>query len=338
MKRYDIAVIGSGPAGLEAAITAKIRNKEVLLLGSNNLSTKIEKAHTIKNYLGLPEISGEDMKEQFQNHLNALDLSIKVDRVNAVYAMGDYFALQGHSDMYEAKSVILACGMAFEKNFPGELENLGKGVSYCATCDATLYRGKKTVVIGYSKEEEKEADFLAEMAEEVVYLPMYEEETSLNEKVKVMKGVKPVSVRNENGKILLDYVMKNLQTGTADNNGIKRKNAEIRHSEAENGKSKSTETEAVNKETKKSAMEQMETETIETDGLFILRESVAPSQLVPGLQIENNHVAVDRELKTNIPGLFACGDVTGTPYQYIKAAGEGNVAALSAVNYLLNAK
>ena len=72
----------------------------------------------------------------------------------------------------------------------------------------------------------------------------------------------------------------------------------------------------------------------EVDGLFILREAVAADSLVPGLKTEDGHVFVDRHMKTNIPGCFACGDVAGTPYQYIKAAGEGNVAALSAVSYL----
>lgn len=73
---------------------------------------------------------------------------------------------------------------------------------------------------------------------------------------------------------------------------------------------------------------------IETDGVFILRDSISPGQLVPGLKIENNHVEVDRTMKTNIEGCYAAGDIVGTPYQYIKAAGEGNIAALSAVSYI----
>ena len=73
---------------------------------------------------------------------------------------------------------------------------------------------------------------------------------------------------------------------------------------------------------------------IETDGVFILRDSISPGQLVPGLKIENNHVEVDRTMKTNIAGCYAAGDIVGTPYQYIKAAGEGNIAALSAVSYI----
>ena len=82
----------------------------------------------------------------------------------------------------------------------------------------------------------------------------------------------------------------------------------------------------------------LEEGSLHADGIFILREDIAPSQLVPGLELERNQVIVDRSMKTNISGLFACGDITGAPFQYIKAAGEGNVAALSAVNYLANKK
>ena len=75
-----------------------------------------------------------------------------------------------------------------------------------------------------------------------------------------------------------------------------------------------------------------------SDGIFLLRESVAPDKLVPGLEMDGSHVKVDRKMASNLPGLFAAGDITGTPYQYIKAAGEGNVAALSAVAYIDNLK
>ena len=139
MERYDIAIIGTGPAGLEAAVTAKIRNKNILLFGNKSLSNKIEKAHTIKNYLGLPEISGEDLQNSFKKHLEQMEIEITEDKVNAVYSMGNYFAIQGHGGIYEATAVILACGLSTVKEFSGELENLGRGVSYCATCDGMLY-------------------------------------------------------------------------------------------------------------------------------------------------------------------------------------------------------
>ena len=165
MERYDIAIIGTGPAGLEAAITAKIRNKKILLLGSRNLSLKVEKAHTIQNYLGLPNVSGEDLKAAYEAHLKALAIEITEDKINAIYAMGQYFALQGNGTNYEAQTVILATGVSTAKPYPGEEEFLGRGVSYCATCDAPLYKGKTAAIVGFSPKEEPEADFMAEMAD-----------------------------------------------------------------------------------------------------------------------------------------------------------------------------
>lgn len=282
MDRYQIAIIGTGPAGLEAAITAKIRNKKILLIGDKNLSAKVEKAHTVENYLGLPAITGTDLQASFQRHLEQMEIEITQDRINAVYAMGEYFSLQGHADLYEAESVILACGLSAEKPLPGELENLGRGVSYCATCDGGFFRNKEVIVVGYTGEDAKEANFLAELTDTVTYIAMYDGEETLDPKIRKIEGQKPTGITREGDKLLL----------------------------------------------------QTEQETLSADGIFILRESVPPSQLVPGLEIEKNQVVVDRTQKTNIEGMFACGDITGAPYQFIKAAGEGNVAALSAVNYL----
>ena len=92
--RYDIAIIGSGPAGLSAAVNAKIRNKNFIIFGNKNLSTKIEKAPSIDNYLGLYGISGMDLKQHFVDHINSMDIEIDERKITNVYAMGDYFALQ----------------------------------------------------------------------------------------------------------------------------------------------------------------------------------------------------------------------------------------------------
>ena len=281
MERYDIAIIGTGPAGMSAAITAKVRNKKILLLGGKDLSTKVSKAHAVNNYLGLPAVTGEAMAKAFGDHLKQMEIEITDTKVGTIYSMGDYFSLQVGEEMVEASSVILATGVVQGKPLPGEEAYVGKGVSYCATCDGQFYRGKKTVVIGYSAKEEAEADYLAELAEEVVYIPMYKEEVHTDSRVKVIRE-KPEEILGEK-KV----------TGVKTDQGI-----------------------------------------IEADGVFVMRDAVAPSQLVPGLATEGPHVVVDLQMKTNIPGLFACGDIAGTPYQYIKAAGQGNVAALSAAAYL----
>ena len=280
--RYDIAIIGTGPAGLSAAITATIRNKSVLLLGSKDLSVKVTKAHAIQNYLGLPNIGGDDLGKAFQAHIDQLGISVTEDRIQAAYNMGEYYALQGVSEIYEARALILATGMVPGKLLPGEQALLGRGVSYCATCDAPLYRGKRAAVIGYSEKEEREAAFLAEVCSEVTYFPMYRDAGKLlPESVRVITD-RPTEVTEADGQ-------RRVVTPAG---------------------------------------------TFDFDGVFILRDSISPGQLVPGLQIENNHVAVDRTMATSLPGCFACGDVVGLPYQYIKSAGEGNVAALSAVGYL----
>ena len=281
MERYDIAIIGTGPAGLEAAITATIRNKKVLLIGPRELSGKLVKAHEIQNYLGFPAVKGENLAKAFQRHLEQMGIGISEERVSAVYAMGDYFAVQAGERMEEATTVILATGVVQGKPLPGETENLGHGVSYCATCDAPLVRGKRVAVVGYSAREETEAAFLSEICPEVLYFPMYRNVNSQPDRVTVIPETVS-AIGREDGKMTV-------QAGDT-------------------------------------------SYAVET--VFVLRDAVAPGQLVPGLETEGAHVRVNRKMETNLPGCYACGDLTGTPYQYIKAAGEGNIAALSAVGYL----
>ena len=187
--------------------------------------------------------------------------------------------------MYEATTVILATGMEYTKPIKGEEELIGKGVGYCATCDAPLYKGKTVTIIGYNKEAEEEANYVSELAGKVYYIPMYEADVNVADSVEVLRE-KPVSVEGS----------LKVQELVTDRNRY------------------------------------------DVDGVFFLRESVSPAQLVPGLKIEDNHIAVDRQMRTNLAGCFACGDAVGAPYQYIKSAGEGNVAALSAVAYLAEKK
>ena len=285
MERYDIAIVGSGPAGLSAALNAKIRNKKFIVFGNKNLTNKLVKAPKVNNYLGLYGMNGEEIKNKFQEHLDAMDIKVTSERVNNIYAMGDYFALMVNEKMYEAKSLILATGMEYTKAINGELEFLGKGVGYCATCDAPLYKGKVVTIIGYNKEAEEEARYVSELASKLYYIPMYKAEYELNDNIEVIND-KPVEI-----------------IGDIKVNKLKLQNSDL-----------------------------------ETDAVFVLKDTISPGQLVPGLEIEDGHIKVDREMKTNIEGCFAAGDCVGKPYQYIKSAGEGNIAALSSVKYLDNLK
>ena len=286
-ENYDIAIIGSGPAGLEAAITAKVRNKNIIVFGSADLSAKMNKVdHPIMNYLGMPKVTGKEMAAVFRRQIEDLGIAITEKKVISVFAMGDYFTLQlSDNSMINASAVILAAGVTAGSPYPGEEKFLGRGVSYCATCDAPLYKGKNVAVIGGSAEEEKEASFLAEVVNHVDYFPLYKGEVSFPDNVTVHHE-KPLEIIG----------------------GMK--------------------------------AEQLKTEenTYAEDCIFVLREAQFPGQLVPGLDTEGNAVKVDLQMRTNLPGLFAAGDITGQPYQYIKAAGQGNTAALSAVNYLAGQK
>ncbi|WP_294187306.1 NAD(P)/FAD-dependent oxidoreductase [uncultured Clostridium sp.] len=280
-KRYDIAIIGSGPAGISAALNARIRNKDFIIFGNKNLTSKIVKAPKINNYLGFPDVTGELLKEKFQEHLNSMNIEICEERINSIYAMGDYFALMANDKTFEAKSIIIATGIEYTRPIKGEEEFLGKGVGYCATCDAPLYKNKIVTIIGHNKEAENETNYVSEIAEKVYYVPMYKGKYNLNDNVTLIED-KPEEVVGD----------------------LKVKKLILKNSE------------------------------IETNAVFILKDSISPGQLVPRLAMEDGHINVDRLMKTNIPGCFAAGDCVGKPYQYIKAAGEGNIASLSAVKYL----
>ena len=168
--RADIAIIGTGPAGVSAAITARVRGKQVLLFGSKGLTTKMTKAHTIRNYPGLPDITGTDLADKLKHHLDVMGVEITEKQVTTVYAMGSYFGIQTPDIMYEASSVILAGGVVMGKPFPGEDELLGRGVSYCATCDAFFYRGKDVAVLGSGEYALHEAQALLPVAKSVTLL------------------------------------------------------------------------------------------------------------------------------------------------------------------------
>ena len=330
METYDIAIIGTGPAGVSAAITATIRNKKIILFGSRELSDKIRKAHLIQNYPGLPECSGEDLSNAFAAHLEKIGIEITEEKINAVYPMGETFALQTmKNEMHQARSVILACGMVQGKLLPGEEELVGRGVSYCATCDAPLYRGRSVAVIGYSPEAEEEVNFLSEVASEVLYFPVYRDEPKVAESVKVLRQIPQAILNKEAAEEALSLAQADPAKSSA--------------KDLASGEALSAASDALSAASEALSVDalqpgQLAVQTAEgaypADGIFVLRSSVPAKQLIPGIEMDGEHVKVNLQMETSVPGCFACGDITGKPYQYVKAAGQGNVAALSAVGYL----
>ena len=279
---FDIAIIGAGPAGLSAALTGRIRNKEIALFERGLFSEKLQKAAKVDNYLGLEKIDGKTLIENFSNHALSLNPTLIKEKVNTIFPDDDFFTILTPFNTYEAKALIITTGTMDTFILKGEKELLGKGVSYCATCDGRIFEGKNVAVISYTAEGEKEADFLAQICKKVYYLPQYKGDFSkmqpslkiISEKIKSIQGETHVE------KLLTDK------------------------------------------------------QELTVDGIFILRKSDPVENIIPGIELDGVSVKVNKDMSTNIKGVFAAGDATGKPYQIAKAVGEGLVAVLSAIDYL----
>ena len=282
----DCIIVGASVAGVSAALTLQANGKTFLLFGAKSVSKKVEKAEIIHNYVGLPDVSGKEFQRAIQAQLALAEIDVLEERVTGVYAMKEKFVVTtANNQTYEARTVILACGVETVKAVDGEETFVGRGVSYCATCDGFLYRGKKVAAMCTSKALEGEVSHLAHFAEKVYLFALYKDVALGQENVEVIRRM---PVRIEGGQRVEAIVYK------------------------EDGEEK----------------------TLAVDGAFFIKESVSPSALVGGLETENGHVKTEKNAATNLKGLFAAGDVTGRPYQYAKAVGEGNVAAHSICEYL----
>ena len=259
---YDVLVIGGGPAGLSAALNVRARGKNVLVVSNPPEESPLWRAEMVENHLGMPHQSGAELLTAFRRHAEAAGAEFRTGKVLSTVQSGEEWYVSIGSDMENARALVLAAGVARGRKFPGEEEFLGRGVSYCATCDGMLYRGKSVAVLGYSDTARREADFLAGIGCSVTYFD----------------HPRTCSVEGED----------RVSSVTCDG------------------------------------------ETVPVEGVFLLRPTMAPTDLFPGLALEQGYVAVDRKMATNLPGVFAAGDCTGGPLQVSKAVGEGLVAGQSA--------
>ena len=169
---YDIAIIGGGPAGVSAALNAKILNKSFIWFSSRSTSKKVERAELVKNYPGLPDISGGQLAWALKNHAESMGIELKEEVVTGVYDTDGKFTLLAGNKDYEARTVILCLGVETSKPIEGEEEFLGRGISYCATCDGMLYKGKNIAVICMDKSFEHEIEFLCSIAHTCAVFPL----------------------------------------------------------------------------------------------------------------------------------------------------------------------
>lgn len=277
---YDSIVIGGGPGGLSAAVALRSRNRSVLIISNPAEKNPLYRAEQIDNYLGLPGKTGAELMELFLQHALSSGAELKTGRVLSALDFGTHYTLTVGAELYEGKSLILASGVARGQKYPGEQELLGRGVSYCATCDGMLYRQKPVCVVGRSPDAPQEANYLASIGCQVTYVSPQPPE-----------GLSPS----------IPF--------------IRAHRLEI--------------------------VGQQRVDGLRADGallpcacVFILRESVAPVDLLPGLALEAGYVSVDRSMRTNLRGVFAAGDCTGKPLQISKAVGEGLIAGEYADEFL----
>ena len=262
---YDVIVLGGGPAGLSAALNVRARGRTALVVSNPLSENPLWRAERIDNCLGLPGLSGEELLTALHHHAAASGAEFREGRALSALRSGESWYIGVGDDMVQGRAVVLAAGAVRGKKLPGEAELLGRGVSYCATCDGMLFRGKRVAVLGWTPSAKKEAEFLEGIGCRVVYFD-----------------------RPKDGSIQGRERVESVTCG-----GV---------------------TEAV-------------------EGVFLLRPAMAPGDLLPGLAVENGFVAVDREMRTNLPGVFAAGDCTGGPLQVSKALGEGQVAGQKAAAF-----
>jgi thioredoxin reductase (NADPH) len=300
---YDAIIIGSGPAGLTAALYLGRAGQKSIVLEKDFVGGYTAKIAHIENYPGYETINGMDltqiMAKQAENFGATIVYPVEVVDMEL---KGEVKRVRTRDEVYEAHVVIIAIGVARKKlEVPGAKEFLGKGVSYCATCDGNFFKGRKVAVVGSDDEAAEEALHLAELAEKITLVPHKE----LDIVAAVMNRLK--SKRN-----LEILPVSKIQSIVGDElvTGLKI---------AQNGEDK----------------------ILPLDGVFIALGSTPISQLIlraGGQADDRGCLIVDKHMRMNLEGVFAAGDCTCGGMQIVAAAGEGAVAGMRAASFLRKIK
>lgn len=307
-KVYDVVVVGGGPAGLTAALYAARYMLSVVVI-TERIGGQMAEAGWIENYPGIPRIVGPELAKRFEEHVKRYNVPIILDTVVDVLRDGELFVVKLASGVeLKGRTIILAIGVRKRRlGVPGELEFLGRGVSYCAPCDAPLFRGKRVAVVGGGDSAASAALLLAEYADKVYIVhrrdqlrvqPLYRKLLDENPRIEVLYN--RVVKRICGDKVVRKLVLENTVNG--------------------------------------------QIEELNVDGVFIEIGAEPPTDFAKklGLEVDDKgYIKVRDDMSTNIPGVFAAGDCTnafGGVKQIIVAAAMGAIAATSAYKYLLGKK
>ena len=295
-KTYDLIVLGGGPTAIACAIYAARFAMDVLIVGKT-FGGLIATTHLVENYPGIVSTSGQGLMEMFREHMNSLNIPYISDEIRSIEKDNDYFILHSFFQKFKAYSICIATGSERKKlGIPGEEEFAGRGVSYCATCDGPFYKDKNVCVIGGSDSAAKEALFLAQNVKKVFIIYRGEEIRA-----------EPINKRR----------VKELE------------NIEIIY--------KTTISEIKGENKVKSVIFDSGKE-FKVDGVFIEIGSIPNSDLAKRYGVKTNEkgeIIINRRSETNIPGIYAAGDVADAPFkQAITGVAEGVIAAYSAFDYI----
>ena len=300
-KVYDIAIVGAGPAGMTAALYALRAGKTVLLLEGQSYGGQIVESRLVENYPGAPAINGAELAEQMMTQLRALDAEIVSVKVTGVKQGGDDFLVETNADAYSARCVILATGVGHRKlGVPGEAALIGRGVSFCATCDGMFFRRREVAVVGGGNTAVQDALVLSEICSKVYLIhrrDAFRAEDRLMQLVRAAENVEILTdtvVTEMKGEMRLESLMlKNVKSG--------------------------------------------EKRELAVAGVFEAVGNLPQNALFGDLieLDEEGYIVTDNECKTSQAGVFAAGDCRQKKIrQLTTATADGTVAALAAADYL----
>ncbi len=293
---YDVIIVGGGPGGLTAGIYSARYMLKTLII-SKEFGGQITEAHMVCNFPSQPNISGFELGNKMFEQVKSLGVNIKYGEVIKI-SKEDRFIVYTEKEKYEAKTIILAIGRRKAKlGVPGEDKFLGRGVSYCATCDAPFFKDKIVAVVGGGNSALTAALLLSEFAKKVYII--YRRSKFFRAEPAWVKAV------NENQKITPIF---------------------------------NTNVVSINGDLKVSNIKLTNGETLDVDGVFIEIGSIPDNTLVNQLGVktdEKGYVIVNEEKQTNVPGVYAVGDMTNGPLkQVITACADGAIAATSIYNQI----
>lgn len=301
MKEYELAIVGAGAAGCAAAIYAGRSGVDTVVFDKGAGGGLLSTAPKIENYPGFVEITGMELSNKFLEHAKKYADFHLGEEVEDIKKLDDLFVLKTYKGEYSAKAVILSTGSKPKKlGVKGEEELIGRGVSYCATCDGFFFRGKRVAVVGGGNTALLEATYLKQIGCKEVYL-IHRRDTLRGEKALQEEA------RDKGVGILLNRVVRRIE-----------------------GEKK------VEKIVIENLSDGME-ESLSVDGVFVAIGEEPENKLAKKLNLkmdDNGFVVVDRCQRTSLKGVYAAGDITGGVRQVITSAAEGAVAALTALEVL----